>query len=258
MKKILALLLSTLLLMSVASADPAVQAPPELHLASDDISFATSTGNYAWTYPTGTPDEWCGVEACGMAPTDPYVFENIEHLFLIEETEFTLDWGGNSPDKVEVIGWENAVFQDVEHAGDYLDTYLELTDWKVVLKPDHVYSIDARWMESEEEKVSHGSAFYYIVTESTAEEKKNAAIEKDGDTTVKIKGVVYYNTQKALPVEPDESVIVNEELPLDGSRADEKITAYAFISDEQLGDILVCLIDGEWYQFIATDRAGQP
>ena len=258
MKNILALFLTMLLLMSVASADPAVQAPPELHLVSDDISFATSTGNYDWTYPTDTPDEWCGVEACGMAPTDPYVFENIEHLFLIDETEFTLDWGDNSPDKVEVIGWENAVFQDVEHAGDYQDTYLELTDWKVVLKPDHVYSIGARWLESEEEKVSHGSAFYYIVTESTAEEKKNAAIEKNGDTTVKIKGVVYYNTQKALPVEPDESVIINEELPLDGSRADEKITAYAFISDDQFGDILVCLIDGEWYQFIATDRAGQP
>lgn len=79
-----------------------------------------------------------------------------------------MDWGDNSPDKVEVVGWKNAVFQDVEHAGDYQDTYLELTDWKVVLKPDHVYSIDARWLESEEEKVSHGSAFYYIVTESTA------------------------------------------------------------------------------------------
>lgn len=258
MKKILALLLSTLLLMSVASADPAVQAPPELHLVNDEIAFAVSTGNYDWTYPTDNPDEWSGVEACGMAPTDPYVFENIEHLFLIDETEFTLDWGDNSPDKVEVIGWENAVFQDVEHAGDYQDTYLELTDWKVVLKPDHVYSIDARWLESEEEKVTHGSASYYIVTESTAEEKKNVAIKKDGDTTVKIDGVVYYNTQKAIPVEPDESVIVNEELLLDGSVTNEKITAYAFINDEQLGNILVCLIDGEWYQFIATERVGQP
>ena len=258
MKKILAVLLSTLLLMNVASADLAVQAPPELHLVSDDISFATSTGNYSWTYPTDTPDEWCGVEAGGMAPTDPYVFENIEHLFLIDETEFVLDWGDNSPDKVEVIGWENAVFQDVEHAGDYQDTYLELTDWKVVLKPGHVYSIQARWLESEEEKVSHGSAFYYIVTESTVEEKKNAAIEKVGDTTIKIEDVVYYNTKKAIPVEPDESVIVNEELPLEGSMTDEKITAYAFINDGQLGDILVCLINGEWYQFIATDRAGQP
>ena len=27
----------------------------------------------------------------------------------------------------------------------------------------------------------------------------------------------------------------------------------AFISDEQLGNILVCFIDGEWYQFIATE-----
>ena len=94
--------------------------------------------------------------------------------------------------------------------------------------------------------------------EETGNENIHAAIEKDGDTTVKINGIVYYNTKKAIPVEPDESVIVNEELPLDGSMTDVKITAYAFINEEQLGDILVCLIDGEWYQFIATDRAGQP
>ena len=87
---------------------------------------------------------------------------------------------------------------------------------------------------------------------------KNAAIEKDGDTTVKINGIVYYNTKKAIPVEPDESVIVNEELPLDGSMTDEKITAFAFINDGQSDGILVCLIDGEWYQFIATERVGQP
>ena len=86
----------------------------------------------------------------------------------------------------------------------------------------------------------------------------NAADEKDGDTTVKIHGVVYYNTKKVIPVEPDESAIVNEELPINGSMTDKKTTAYAFINDEQSGDILVCLIDGEWYQFLATERAGQP
>ena len=86
----------------------------------------------------------------------------------------------------------------------------------------------------------------------------NAAVEKDGDTTVKIDGVVYYNTKKAIPFEPDERVIVNEELPLNGSMTDEKITAYAFINDGQSGDILVCLIDGEWYQFTVTERVGQP
>ena len=69
---------------------------------------------------------------------------------------------------------------------------------------------------------------------------------------------VYYNTKRAIPVEPDESVIVNEELPLNGSISDEKITAYAFINDEKLGEFLVCLIDGEWYQFVETDRVGQP
>ena len=85
-----------------------------------------------------------------------------------------------------------------------------------------------------------------------------AADEKDGDTTVKIHGVVYYNTKKVIPVEPDESAIVNEELPINGSMTDKKTTAYAFINDEQSDDILVCLIDGEWYQFLATERVGQP
>ena len=82
--------------------------------------------------------------------------------------------------------------------------------------------------------------------------------KKDGDTTVKIEGVVYYNTKRVISAEPDERVIVNEELPLNGSISDEKITAYAFINDEKSGEILVCLIDGEWYQFVETDRVGQP
>ena len=82
--------------------------------------------------------------------------------------------------------------------------------------------------------------------------------KKEGDTTVKIEGVVYYNTKRVISVEPDESVVVNEELPLNGSISDEKITAYAFINDEKLGEILVCLIDGGWYQFVETDRVGQP
>ena len=84
------------------------------------------------------------------------------------------------------------------------------------------------------------------------------ADKKDGDTTVKIEGIVYYNTKKTIPAEPDESVIVNEELPLNGSVSGEKITAYAFIREETLGDILVCLVNGEWYQFAETDRVGQP
>ncbi len=91
-----------------------------------------------------------------------------------------------------------------------------------------------------------------------ASKPENSEGEKVSDTTVKIDGIVYYNTKKSIPVEPDESVIVNEELPLDGSVSNEKATAYAFINDEKSGDILVCLIDGEWIQFVATDRAGQP
>ena len=91
-----------------------------------------------------------------------------------------------------------------------------------------------------------------------APKQENSANEKVGDTTVKIEGKVYYNTKKDIPFEPDESAIVNEELPLDGSTSGEKITAYAFINGEQSGDILVCLIDGEWIHFVETDRVRQP
>ena len=76
--------------------------------------------------------------------------------------------------------------------------------------------------------------------------------EKIGDATVIINGVVYCDTGKAMPVEPDESVIVNEELPLNGHASAEKITAYAFLNDKNLGEVLVCLINGEWYQFLET------
>lgn len=88
-----------------------------------------------------------------------------------------------------------------------------------------------------------------------ASEKDVMKKAKEGDTTVKIDGVVYYNTKEAVPGEPDESVIVREELPLDGSPSGEVLTAYAFVSDDASGDTLVCLIDGEWYRFIETDRA---
>ena len=83
--------------------------------------------------------------------------------------------------------------------------------------------------------------------------EKKGGEKKEGDTTVRIGDVVYYNTKKAVPVEPDECVIVNAELPLGGSTSGEKITAYAFMDDT-----LACLMNGEWYQFAATDRAGQP
>ena len=49
----------------------------------------------------------------------------------------------------------------------------------------------------------------------------NAADKKSGDTTVKIRGVVYCNTKKVIPVEPDESVIVNQELPINGSMTEK-------------------------------------
>lgn len=73
----------------------------------------------------------------------------------------------------------------------------------------------------------------------------------NGDTTIQIGETVYYNTKEAILVEPDESVIVYVEPSLDNGSANDKITAYAFINEETLeGEILVGLIEGEWYKFL--------
>ena len=73
----------------------------------------------------------------------------------------------------------------------------------------------------------------------------------NGDTTIQIGEAVYYNTKEVIPVEPDESAIVYVEPSSDNGSANDKITAYTFINEETLeGEILVGLIEGEWYKFL--------
>lgn len=72
------------------------------------------------------------------------------------------------------------------------------------------------------------------------------------DITVIIDNVEHVDTEEAVPVEPDESVIEYVEIPVGGGSA---ISAFARLEE---GKLIVCLIDGEWYRFIATDRVGQP
>lgn len=167
MKRILTLILACLMLISIGFADSPVQMPPSMTMTSEDgtVAYTSSPCNYGWTYPIDTPDEWCGVDAGRDAPTSPTTYKTIKHLLLTEETEYMLDWGNNPPDQIEIIGWDNAVFQDVEHAGDYQDTYVEFADNLITLKPDHVYSIHAKWLDGEANKEAHGNASYYIVTE---------------------------------------------------------------------------------------------
>lgn len=71
-----------------------------------------------------------------------------------------------------------------------------------------------------------------------------------GDTTIQIGEVVYYNTKEAIPAEPDESVIIQVEKS-DVVSGNDKITCYAFINEDTIdGEILLGMIDGEWYKFL--------
>ena len=73
----------------------------------------------------------------------------------------------------------------------------------------------------------------------------------NGDTTIQIGETVYYNTKEAIPVEPAESAIVYPE-PSEGSDSpNDVISAYAFINEDTIdGELLVALIEGEWYKFL--------
>ena len=72
-----------------------------------------------------------------------------------------------------------------------------------------------------------------------------------GDTIIQIGEIVYYNTKEAIPVEPAESAIVYPE-PSEGSDSpNDVISAYAFINEDTIeGELLVALIEGEWYKFL--------
>ena len=65
----------------------------------------------------------------------------------------------------------------------------------------------------------------------------------DGSLAISIDGVTYYGIGEPIPVEPDESAIEYVEIPAGGGAA---ITAFARLEE---GKRIVCLIDGEWYQF---------
>ena len=77
----------------------------------------------------------------------------------------------------------------------------------------------------------------------------NEGVVVGGDTcpAVCIDGVTYYDTGKAVPGEPDESVIEYVEIPLDGGAVG---TVEAFARLEE-GKKIVCLINHEWYEFVA-------
>ncbi len=80
-------------------------------------------------------------------------------------------------------------------------------------------------------------------------ENDDEGVVVGGDTcpAICIDGVTYYDTGKAVPVEPDESAIEYVEIPLSGGAVG---TVEAFARFEE-GKMIVCLINNEWYEFVA-------
>ena len=161
--KILAALLVSVLLAAGVACAHAENTPPTFILDNDGITETPAAASFTWTYPTGNKDEWDSVIACGLAPTNPLVSENFEHVLLTEDTEYSVIWVGAEPDELTVYSWSTAVFGDQEHVEDYQANAEIVLQRKITLKPDRVYDFEAKW--SEDEELGHGTAHYYLVTE---------------------------------------------------------------------------------------------
>ena len=77
-------------------------------------------------------------------------------------------------------------------------------------------------------------------------EAESAVVGGDTCPAICIDGVTYYDTGRAMPVEPDPSVIEYVEMPL-GNSTNGKASAWAKLE----GNTLAVLIGEEWYEFIA-------
>ncbi len=167
MRFIFALLITTVLLMGAVSA-VGDETPPALRLRNESITETPVTANYSWEYPDGEAGEWTGVEACGMAPTDPAVLHSLTPVYLMDDETYTVEWNGVAPDELIVFSWDIAVFADQDHTDDYQynpEIVIRKDGGKFTLKPDRVYDFQARWLQSESGNTAYGLADYYLVTE---------------------------------------------------------------------------------------------
>ena len=69
---------------------------------------------------------------------------------------------------------------------------------------------------------------------------------EDGSRAISVNGETYYDTGRAMPVEPDPSAIEYVEMPA-GVDPEGTATAFAILED----GIAAVLIDEEWYEFSA-------
>ena len=222
MKIIAVIMVFALLLLGTASAAE-VEKPPILVLERDGIVETPVTGNYSWSYPTGNQNEWSGVEACGMAPTDPAVPGTFDHVLLMEEQVYTISWDGTPPDELIVFSWDTAVFNDQDHIDDYQENpeiILHRENGKITLKPDRVYDFQAKWTEDRDGQKAYGNANYYLVTEKL--------IMLDGPGSVMVGGW-----------SPSADPTVTEELKVVFEKGASVLTGSSFVPVAYLGSQVV-------------------
>lgn len=184
MRLVVSIIAVLLLLTGIASAAE-VESPPALLLDHDGIIESPQRAMYSWSYPTGNADEWSCVEACGMAPTDPAVLTTFDHVLLMEDHTYTIQWDGTPPDELIVFSWDIAVFTDQDHTDDYQENaeiVIHKADGKITLKPDRVYSFQAKWLQTEGGDQPYGNAEYYLVTEKLIMEDGPGSIMVGGWT----------------------------------------------------------------------------
>ncbi len=177
MKILTALMLSVLLLLGTAYA---AETPPAVILDCGGVTETPVAAGYSWTSPSGARDEWTGVEACGMGPTDPAVSDSFDHVLLMEDRVYSVIWIGTPPDELTVYSWDTAVFSDQEHIDDHRENTEIVLQGKITLKPDRVYDFEAKWFENGD--LGHGSVHYYLVTEKLTAEDGPGSVRTGGWT----------------------------------------------------------------------------
>ena len=174
--KILAAVLTAVLLLTGAAH--AAETPPVIFLDCDGITETPAAANYSWTDPSGDQEEWTGVEACGMSPTDPAVFDSFDHVPLMEDRTYNVIWVGTPPDELIVYSWDTEVFSDQEHIDDYQKNAVIVLEGRITLMPDRVYDFQAKW--SEDEDLGYGLVHYYLVTEKLIMEDGPGSVMTEG------------------------------------------------------------------------------
>ena len=239
MMRIMILLAAAALLLTGAARAAGVETPPALMLDDSGITETPTLGNYAWSYPTGSRDEWTGVEACGMAPTDPAAQDTFGQVLLMEDRTYTIRWGGTPPDELIVFSWDAAVFSDPDHIDDYEENpeiILRRDGGTITLRPDRVYDFQAKWRQAEGTGQPYGNAHYGLVTQRL--------IMEDGPGSVMMGGWT-----------PAADFAVTEERAAVFAKGTETLTGARYIPVAYLGSQVVA---GTNHAFLCQTAAAYP